>query len=145
MAMPERRVEALTVAMALAPGVYVRNRMFDFFAQAGVQRARSRAATLRGIVPQLGRACVVTLSNEGGGRSASGERSFVLRYEIPEMRMTRIVELTRVELATLRILAARGGLHTLPPDAGDRAIVDGALSSLLGADDTAELARAALE
>lgn len=141
----ERRAEALTVAMSLAPGVYVRNRMFDFFAQAAVQRARSRAATLRGIVPQLGRACVLTLSTEGGSRGADGARSFVLRYEIAEIRMSRVVELTRVELATLRLLAARAGLHVLSPEPEDRPVVDAALARLLTTDDTAVLARAALD
>ena len=60
----EARVEALTVAMALAPGVYARNRMFELFANAGVKRAKSRAATLRGIVKHLGRACALTLERE---------------------------------------------------------------------------------
>ena len=40
---------ALTVAMAIAPGVYARNRMFAFYKHPGVARARARAATLRGM------------------------------------------------------------------------------------------------
>jgi len=134
----EARVEALTVAMALAPGVYARNRMFDLFANVGVQRAKSRAATLRGIVRHLGRASslVLALALEGGG--------FVLRYEIPVMSLSRVVELSRVELATLRVLASRAGAPCMSADDEDRALVDTSLARLLDAGgDTGNLARAA--
>lgn len=140
----ESRVEALTVAMALAPGVYARNRMFELFANAGVQRAKARAATLRGIVKHLGRACALTLEREGPVRNNLGENDFVLRYQIPAMRLSRVVELTRVELAALRVLAARAGVHSLPADDDDRALVDATLTRLLTAGgDTGNLARAA--
>jgi hypothetical protein len=132
----ETRIEALTVAMALAPGVYARNRMFDMFATAGVQRAKSRAATLRGIVKHLGRAASLTLAHEGV--------SLVMRYEIPAMHLSRVVELSRVELATLRILASRAGVPSLPLADDDRALVDATLARLLVAGaDTSTLARAA--
>jgi hypothetical protein len=144
----EARVEALTVAMALAPGVYARNRMFDLFANHGVQRAKSRAATLRGIVKHLGRACALTLerdTSEGcAARDSNGQVAFVLRYEIPLMRLTRVVELSRVELAALRLLAARAGVSTLLADDEDRVLVETALTRLLVAGgETGELARAA--
>lgn len=131
----EARIEALTVAMALAPGVYARNRMFELFANTGVKRAKSRAATLRGIVKHLGRACALTLerdSSEGcAARDANGQVDFVLRYEISSMRLTRVVELSRVELAALRVLAARAGAPCLLPDDEDRALVETALTRLL--------------
>jgi len=144
----EARVEALTVAMALAPGVYARNRMFDLFANSGVQRAKSRAATLRGIVKHLGRACALTLERDGSegaaARDANGQVAFVLRYEIPLMNLTRVVDLSRVELAALRLLAARAGASTLLPDDEDRALVETALTRLLVAGgETGDLARAA--
>jgi hypothetical protein len=121
--------------MALAPGVYARNRMFDLFASPAVQRAKSRAATLRGVVRQLGRASDPRLS---------GESEFVLRYEIPALRLARVVELTTVELATLRILAERAGVTCLASEASDRERVEGALARLLLAGgDTGNLARAA--
>jgi hypothetical protein len=130
------RVEALTVAMALAPGVYARNRMFDLFANVAVQRAKSRAATLRGIVKHLGRASSLTLEPEGLG--------FVLRYEIPMLSLSRVVELSPVELATLRVLATRGGAPCLNAGDEDRAVVDTTLARLLDAGgDTGNLARAA--
>jgi hypothetical protein len=120
----EGLLEALTVAMALAPGVYARNRMFALFANPAVQRAKSRAALLRGIVKQLGRACALTLVREG---------DFVLRYQIPALRLTRVAELTRVELATLRLMAARAGASCLLPEDEDRALVETALAGLLRA------------
>jgi hypothetical protein len=137
----EARVEALTVAMALAPGVYARNRMYDLFANAGVQRAKSRAATLRGIVKHLGRASELRLDRANPHARPGG---FVVRYEIPALCLSRVVELTRVELATLRILAARAGATCLAPEADDRALVETSLARLLLAGgDTGNLARAA--
>jgi hypothetical protein len=129
----EGKLEALTVAMALAPGVYARNRMFSFFATAGAQRAKARAATLRGIVRHLGRASDVTLEREGPARDANGELDYVLRYQLPAVRLSRVVELSRTELAALRVLAERAGVACLPPDEGDRARVEAALARLLGA------------
>jgi hypothetical protein len=132
----ESRIEALTVAMSLAPGVYARNRMFALFANPAVQRAKSRAALLRGIVKQLGRACAVTLAREA--------QDFVLRYQIPALRLTRVAELTRVELATLRLMAARAGASCLLPEDEDRSLVGTALTRLLVAGgDSSTLARAA--
>ncbi|HSO33551.1 MAG TPA: hypothetical protein VLT33_13555 [Labilithrix sp.] len=143
----ESRIEALTVAMALAPGVYARNRMFALFASPAVQRAKSRAATLRGIVKHLGRACAVTLVRERAGQAEAaggGEVDFVLRYQIPVLRLTRVAELSRVELATLRLLAARAGAPCLLPEDDDRALVETALARLLLAGgDSSLLAKAA--
>lgn len=138
----EARVEALTVAMALAPGVYTRNRMFAFFAQTYVMRARTRASVLRGIVPQLGRATNLSLTSEA---RADGH-VYVLRYAVTTLRLTRVVELTPVELSALRVLAERSGIAALPPEDGDRMVVEAALSKLIVPDDSessADLARVA--
>jgi hypothetical protein len=133
------RVESLTVAMALAPGVYARNRMYELFANAGVKRAKSRAATLRGIVKHLGRASALRV--EPG---STRELEYVLRYEIPALCLSRVVELSRVELATLRVLAARAGAPCMLPEDEDRVLVETALARLLLAGgDTGNLARAA--
>lgn len=120
----ESRIEALTVAMALAPGVYARNRMFALFKNPAVQRAKSRAAMLRGIVKHLGRACAVTLVLEG--------TDFTLRYQIPAIRLMRVAELTRVELAALRVMASKASAPCLLPEEGDKALVETALARLLG-------------
>jgi hypothetical protein len=135
------RVEALTVAMALAPGVYVRNRMFDFFRKETVKRARTRAAVLRGIIPQLARATAITLTCDGEPRSPTGEPVWVLKYGIAEMRMSRVVELSPTELAALRMMAARANLATFAPDESDRMRIDRALAHLLDAE--GDLAQAA--
>jgi len=128
--------------MALAPGVYSRNRMFQLFREPAVKRAKVRAASLRGIVAQLARASAVTLERDTSGRA--GRVDHVLRYQIPAMRMTRVVELSAVELATLRIMAARARLACLPPDVADGGLVNVTLARLLeGSDDAADLARAA--
>lgn len=139
----ESRVEALTVAMALAPGVYARNRMFDLFTNAGVQRAKSRAATLRGLVKHLVRASSLTLT-PASPAAEGGAPDHVLRYEIPSLALTRTAELSRVELATLRALASRSGVTALPLEDGDRALIESALTRLLLAGgDTSDLAAAA--
>jgi hypothetical protein len=142
--MSNARVEALTVAMALAPGVYVRNRMFDFFRQGSVKRARTRASVLRGIIPQLARATGITVTCDGEPRSPSGEPVFVLRYRIAEMRMSRVVELSPTELSALRMMATRANIAALRAEDHDRALIDRALARLLDDQDIAnDLAQAA--
>jgi hypothetical protein len=128
----ESSIETLTVAMALAPGVYTRNRMFDFFAHPAVQRARSRAATLRGIVRQLARAKTVVVTNEG--QTVTGVPTYVLRYSIPEMRLSRVAELTQAELAALRLMSERARVRALPAADEDRLIVAETLKRLMAAD-----------
>lgn len=142
-----RKLEALTVAMAIAPGVYARNRMFDFFNKAGVSRAKSRAATLRGIVRHLGRARAVTVAIDDAVAGTPVGAEFVLRYQIPALRLSRVVELSRLELATLRVLAGKAGALCLPPDETDRALVDAALAQLLVSEqgDAADVARVTKE
>lgn len=135
----EAKVESLTVAMALAPGVYTRNRMFDFFAQEFVVRARTRASVLRGIVPQLGRAANLSLTREARG----GGHVFVLRYSVTALRLSRVVELSPVELSALRVLARQANVGVLPLEDGDRRTVDEALGALMSFGEGADLARVA--
>ena len=122
----EPQVEALVVAMVVAPGVYARNRMFGFFQAKGAKTARARAAILRGVVAQLGRAVGITIATEPRG----AEPVFVLRYGIPAVRLTRVVELTAAELAALRVAGARAGARALPPSDEDRALVERTLARL---------------
>ncbi len=125
--------------MVVAPGVYVRNRMFDLFTCAGARRARTRAGVLRGIVPQLGRATAVTVSGEPRG----GETMFVLRYVIPAVRLTRVVELSATELAALRLVAERANVRCLPAGQGDKDVVAKALSRLMDGDVSFDVSRLA--
>lgn len=135
----EKQVEALTVAMVVAPGVYVRNRMFDLFTSPGARRARTRAGVLRGIVPQLARATAVTLSSEPRG----ADTTFVLRYVIPAVRLTRVVELSATELAALRLVAERANIRCLPMGQGDRELVNGALAKLMDGNVSFDVSRLA--
>jgi hypothetical protein len=91
---------------------------------------------LRGIVKHLARASSLSLE--------PAELGFVLRYEIPLISLSRVVELSRVELATLRVLATRAGAPCMNADDDDRVLVDTSLARLLDAGgDTGNLARAA--
>jgi hypothetical protein len=114
--------------MALAPGVYARNRMFDLFTLPAVQRAKTRAGILRGLVLQLGRATTLTVATEG---NRGGEPVVVLRYAIAGIRLHRVVELSEAELSALRLLAARANVHVLAPEPNDRTVVDLALARLI--------------
>ena len=137
----EKQIEALTVAMIVAPGVYVRNRMFDLFTSSGARRARMRAGVVRGIVPQLARATAISVSGEARG----GETAFVLRYVIPAVHLTRVVELSAAELAALRLVAERGNIRTLPPCASDRDLVARSLARLMDGEASLDVARLARE
>ncbi len=128
--MDEKRAQitaALTVAMALVPGLYSRNKMFGLFDDPTVRRARSRARLLRSIAKHLGGevAPVAGLVVTVGARTS-------VRYGIPSVRLSRAVELTRLELAALRVLLARAG--SCPAELGssedDRPLVDAALARL---------------
>jgi hypothetical protein len=117
---------ALTVAMAIAPGVYARNRMFAFYKHPGVGRARARAATLRGMIRQLrglhGEVCDFAFERGHGGA--------VVSYRIARLRLERQVELTDLEAACFAYLAARAGLAAVSAGVDDRALVEDALKRL---------------
>ena len=138
----ERQVEALTVAMLVAPGVYARNRMFDLFRTPGARRAKHRAVILRGILPQLVRASGVTVTRKTFPARAvrANEVAYVLRYVVSAIRLTRVVELSEVELAALRLVAERSNIRCLPTDAGGRALVETTLARLMASEATGRLA-----
>lgn len=123
----DKQIEALTVAMIVAPGVYARNRRFDLFTSSGARRARLRAGIVRGVVPQLAHATAITLTSEARG----GETVFVLRYVIAAVRLTRVVELSAAELSALRLVAERGGIHALPSSVSDGELVARSLAGLM--------------
>ena len=121
---------ALVTAMAVAPGVYARNRMFAFFKDPAVRRARDRAALLRGMVRQLagshGDAVVVAFERSAGRCK--------LRYRVPAIRLERVVDLDAQEAACLSYLVSRSGSCVLAGSeseaAADRAAVEAALRRL---------------
>lgn len=123
--------EALTVAMAVVPGLYSRNKMFTLFTDPEVRLARTRASTLRGIVRHLAASCGdgeasgVELVRDGGlGRTC------LLRYRIDEVRLARKVELSETEVACVLYLAGRAGVTSLRASERDRALIDVALARL---------------
>jgi hypothetical protein len=119
--------EALTVAMAVAPGVYARNRMFAFFKDPQVRHAKQRAAVLRGVIRQLtglhGEVDEVVLS-----RGAHGPA--VLKYRISSVHLVRSMELSEIEAACVAYLAARAGVPGMHATLEDRALIDGTLRKL---------------
>jgi len=131
--------------MALAPGVYARNRMFDLFNKAAISRARCRAITLRDIVRHLGHACAVSVLPDNDGFAAGSSRAarFILRYQIPQMYLERVASISRLELAIVRLLATRAQISFLPADDADRTLVQDALMRLLLADDETQIAKVA--
>jgi hypothetical protein len=143
-----QRLEALTCAMALAPGVYARNRMFDLFTKVALSHARRRAMTLRGIVRHLGHACAVSVLPDndrcaaGASPGSSQAARFILRYQIPQMSLERASSISRLELAIVRLLATRAQIPCLPASDADRTLVQNALMQLLLGNDEAQIAKA---
>ena len=119
--------EALTVAMAMAPGVYTRNRMFTLFKDPEVRHARRRASVLRGAVRQLagahGAVDELHLS-----RSSHGGCS--LKYRIASVHLARSIQLSELEAACVVYLGARAGVAGLHASLEDRALIDSALRRL---------------
>lgn len=126
MSLPVVDRDALTVAMAVAPGVYARNRLFSFFKDPEVKKAKGRAAVLRGLAAQLsdlrGAASEVAIERAGG--------QAVVRYRIDSLRFERRTVLSEIEAACLLYLAARAGASDLRPTAEDRALLHAALRKL---------------
>ncbi len=118
-------VEALTVAMTLAPGVYSRNRLFHFFDTPPARAARRRAALLRGLARHLATREdieLVSTEREDGG--------FTLTYRIRSLRLTRTLDVTDVERAVVAHLTARAGGAAVLVSPRDRTLVEAALARL---------------
>jgi hypothetical protein len=110
--------------------VYARNRMFAFFKDPGVRRARDRASLLRGMVRQLAGAqgaAVVVAFDRGGARCR-------LTYRVPAIHLERVIDLDPQEAACLAYLLGRSGASVLgcsdEQAATDRASVEAALIRL---------------
>ncbi len=101
---PPIDLEALFVALVLAPSTFSRNRFFSLYADPAARRVRRRAALLRSIVRQLvAGACRAGLAPEASG----GAR---LTYDVPSLGLKRTAALDDLELAVLRIAVARGAV-----------------------------------
>ncbi|WP_437734056.1 hypothetical protein [Sorangium sp. So ce1335] len=99
---PPIDLEALFVALVLAPSTFSRNRFFSLYADPETRRVRRRAALLRSIVRQL----VAGADRAGLAPAASG--GALLTYDVPSLGLKRTAALDALELAVLRIAVARG-------------------------------------
>jgi hypothetical protein len=122
--------DALTVAMALVPRAYSRNRMFTLFKEPEVRRAKGRAAVLRGVVRQLA-------GSAGEPKDVVLERPHPfgparLKYKIARVRYERSLELSALEAACLVYLGARAGIPGMHATADDRVLLHNALRRLTG-------------
>jgi hypothetical protein len=123
-------VEALTVAMAIAPGVYSRNRFFELFKAPEVRRARSRASVVRGIVQHLS---MLHRDGEDVASAVSVERNagrVGFRYCVPALRFERRAELSELETSCVLYLAERASVPGLAPTQAEREGLHGALRRL---------------
>ena len=123
-------VESLTVAMAIAPGVYSRNRFFELFKTAEVRRARTRALVVRGIVQHL-----TLLAREGSdvANALTVERRGArvgFRYRVAALHFERRTELSTLESACVLYLAEKGGVSGLAPTEGEKEAIRTALRRL---------------
>ena len=117
---PERK-EAITVALALVPGLLPRNRLFAFYTNSEAKSARRRASALRGLVTQL-------LDGAEDVRLQPRGDSFVLAFRVSSMHASRRAVLSRAEAACVAHLVERGGGSIA--GAPDRAALEAALASL---------------
>jgi hypothetical protein len=120
--------DALLVAMAVAPGVYARNRHFALHKHPEVRHAKERAAVLRGLVRQLA-------GKHGGISGLVIERApgrARVRYRVESLRFERQADLSEVEAACFFYLAGRAGSSELRASPEDRALLQAALRRLTG-------------
>ena len=119
--------EALTVAMALVPEAYSRNRFFSFFEKREFKRARARAKLLRSIANELGEHPEDAQSVE----LRDGPTHSILFYIISSMKVSRQVSLFGLERSLLMVLLERRHIKGVAASADDRNRVREALALLL--------------
>ena len=121
--------EALTIAMAVVPGLCSRNKHFSLHDDPEVRRARARATTIRGVVRQLtGPHHEVT--EVALVRGLPSPPHCELRFKISTMRYARRVLLSEAEAACVAWLASRAGFARLHPTHEDTLRVEDALRRL---------------
>ena len=119
---PERR-EAITVALALVPGLMPRNRLFAFYTQSDARSARRRAGALRSFATQLASGA------EDVKLVARAEGGFQLAYKVAHLHASRRALLSPVEAACVAYLVERSG-GPRPEGAPGRELIDAALLHL---------------
>lgn len=137
--MKAERREAITIALALVPGLLPRNRLFAFYKDnPDAKIARRRASALRHLAMQLA-------SGAEDVRLVPRGDAFVLAYRMASMHASRRASLSATEAACVRYLVEKSGSEleregqqnalALAPD---RSALDRALAHL---DDEHSLAR----
>lgn len=127
-------LEALLIALVLAPATFSRNRFFDMYADPAVRRVRRRAAHVRSIVRHL----LLTEATEDGGTlpftlRAAADGRIELAYFVPSLGLRRTTSLEPVEVALVRFALARAPKGkardgaALPPEDPDRLRIEAAL------------------
>lgn len=122
-------LDALLVALVLDPATFSRNRFFGMYRSVEVQRVRRRAALVRALVRQLGRA-------DAGGLPPEFELTYddsgwaQISYRVPSLGLLRRTRLAPLELSLLRHALTRLGAwegHENMENDDDRAQIDRAL------------------
>ena len=122
-------LEALLVALVLAPATYSRNRFFSLYTDPEVRRVRRRASLIRSIVRHVSHVpSALKIEPAGGG-------SVALTYVVPSIGLRRTSLLDPIELALVRFAAARAPKEpaasaSLAPDDPDRLRIEAALVRL---------------
>lgn len=128
-------LEALLVALVLAPATYSRNRFFSLYTDPEVRRVRRRASLIRGIVRHVSRVHadaageVLTIEPTAAGR-------VTLTYVVPAIGLRRTATLDPIELSLVRFAMARAPKEppagaALAPDDPDRLRIEEALVRLV--------------
>jgi hypothetical protein len=119
----ESRTAALTIAMAIVPTLYSRNKLFELFRDPGVTHAQSRARLIRSLLRQLASGTAGDVLFERGAPC-------VVTFRVPSLHLSRRVELTELELGCLLFLVARAGMPDFGPTVSDRVALERALATL---------------
>ena len=125
-------LDALLVALVLAPATYSRNRFFELFVAPEARRVRRRAALVRSVLRHAREMTPGALEALAGARPADGG-AVELRYVVASLGLTRTVRLEPLERALVRFAVALGTEHATAEDDPDRARIESALRRLSGA------------
>lgn len=125
-------LEALLVALVLAPATYARNRFFQLFTDPAAHRARRRASLVRSILRHAGtpaglEALTITPLADGGAE---------VSYLVRSLGLKRTTTLAHLELSLVRFGIARRSGGELAEADPDRVTIESALHRLGGAVNT---------
>jgi hypothetical protein len=137
-------LEALLVALVLAPATYSRNRFFSLYTDPEVRRVRRRASLIRSIVRHISSTMGAPPPYPHVSSGTRGETlkiepvdggAVALTYIVPSIGLRRTSILDPLELALVRFAVARApkeraAAAALAPDDPDRLRIEAALVRL---------------